>query len=722
MRRLLPAAAPLAAALALAGCAGSRRAPAEPPEDEVWLEPGALARGGVRVERATVRDIPQVVPASGRIDFDDLHVTHVFSPVTGRISRVLAQPGQKIRKGTPLVTILSPDVGAAFSDLVKAHADLLAAEADFDRQRRLAALQANTARDVEAAEDVYRKADAEYDRAREKARLLRAGGGDAVTQEYQLVSYLDGEVVARNVSPGQEVQGQYSGGQAAELFTVGDIRRVWVLADVAARDLPRVKLGADLAVRVIAYPDRVFRGKVEWISDTLDPALRTAKVRASLENEDQALKPEMYAQVELVAAPSTALAVPRSALTRIAGQSFVWVRIGERPDGRTVFRRRLVRTPEGRGEWAEIQEGLSAGDEVVVEGAVGAEAPTGEALLSRAQIEGAEIEVAPAATVDLPDAVSLGGRLAFDDLRVTHVFSPVTGRVTRVLARPGERVRRGAPLAAILSPDVGAALADLAKAESDQAQAEHEYQRQKELFEARAGARKDLEAAESAWKKTRAELERAREKTRLLHEGQVDKVTQEFILTAPIEGEVVSRAVSPGTEVQGQYSGASSAVELFTIGDTAGLWVLADAYEVDLPRIHEGDPVEIQVAAAPGRTFRGRIDWISDVLDPQVRTLKVRCAIENPDRLLKPEMYEAVTVHVPGRRVVTVPRQALLRVGEERLVIVAKDARADGSVPFERRVVLADEGRADGPVAIQGGLAGGERVVIRGAILVLGAF
>jgi len=85
-------------------------------------------------------------------------------------------------------------------------------------------------------------------------------------------------------------------------------------------------------------------------------------------------------------------------------------------------------------------------------------------------------------------------------------------------------------------------------------------------------------------------------------------------------------------------------------------------------------------------------------------------------------MYEAVTVHVPGRRVVTVPRQALLRVGEERLVIVAKDARADGSVPFERRVVLADEGRADGPVAIQGGLAGGERVVIRGAILVLGAF
>lgn len=376
MRRLLHVAIVLA--LALAGCGGGRRAPADPPEGEAWLDPAALARGGVRIERAAVREIPQAVPASGRIDFDDLHVTHVFSPVSGRVARVLAQPGQKIRKGTPLVTILSPDVGAAFSDLVKAHADLLAAEADFDRQRRLAAVQANTARDVETAEDGYRKAEAEYDRARKKARLLRPVGGGAVTQEYPLVSYLDGEVI--------------------------------------------------------------------------------------------------------------------------------------------------------------------------------------------------------------------------------------------------------------------------------------------------------------------------------------------------------SRAVSPGMEVQGQYSGASSAVELFTIGDTSRLWVLADAYEVDLPRLHEGDPVEIGVAAAPGRTFRGTIDWISDVLDPQLRTLKVRCEIQNADRVLKPEMYEAVTVKVPGREVVTVPRQALLRVGDDRLVLVAKGERPGGRIAFERRVVLADEGRADGLVAVQGGLSGGEQVVVRGAILVLGAF
>jgi cobalt-zinc-cadmium efflux system membrane fusion protein len=704
-----------------AGCAPANGASARLPEDEVWLDAGSLQSGAVHVEKATVREIPDLIAAPGKVDFDDLHVTHVFSPVTGRVAKVLAQPGQKLRKGSPLVTIASPDVGAAFSDLVKAHADLLAAEAEFDRQRRLAAAQANSARDVEAAGDVYRKAEAEYERTRAKARLLDPSGRAVVTQEYTLASYLDGKVIARNVNLGQEVQGQYSGATAVELFTIGDIRTVWILADVAAADLPRVKLGAPLVAKVAAYPDRAFHGRVEWISDTLDPALRTARVRATLANADEALKPEMFAQIEIEGGTHRALAIPKAAVTALAGQTFVWIRVGSRPDGRIVFKRRLVRVHFALDGLAEAEEGLAAGDEVMVEGSVARDAPQGEAALTRTQLERGGVEVAPAAAVDLPDAVTLGGRLTFDDLRVSHVFSPVTGRVTRVLAKPGERVRKGAPLANILSPDVGTAIADVVKAQADLTQAEHEQQRQKELYEARAGARKDLEAAESALEKARAELERARQKNRLLGEGTVDRVTQEFVLTSPMAGEVVARAVSPGTEVQGQYSGASNPVELFTVGDASRLWVLADAYEVDLGRIHEGDPVEIQVAAAPGRTFRGTIEWISDVVDPQLRTLKVRCAIDNRDRLLRPEMYEAVTVRVPGKQVVAVPRRAILRVGEDKVVMVAKGDTSDGRARFERRVVVVDESRATGLIAVHSGLAAGERVVVQGAVLVLGA-
>jgi len=719
MSRLLRAAA--IAALGLSACRRGGGAPAEPPEDQVWLDPQALARSGLRVAKVEVRDLPQAVPASGRISFDDLHVTHVFPPVTGRVTRVLAQPGERVRKGSPLVTIASPDVGAAFSDLVKAHADLLAAEADFDRQRRLAAAQAASQRDLENAEDTYRKAEAEYARASEKAKMLRAGTVSAVTQEYTLHSYLDGSVISRNVNPGMEVQGQYSGGQSVEMFTVGDIRRVSVVADVSDAALPDVKPGADVAVHVVAYPDRVFHGKVEWISGTLDPQLRTAKVRAALDNEDEALKPEMYAQVAIAKPPRRALALPRPAVVTVAGQSFVYVEDGNAPDGRRVFQRRIVRLGEVGDAFVEVTDGVKPGEDVVIEAPPSREAPQDQAFLSEEQIRRAGIRVAPAEEQDLPDAISLAGRLAFDDLRVTHVFSPVTGRVTRVLASPGERVKRGTPLAAIVSPDVGSALADVMKAEAELAQAQHQVQRQQELYEAHAGARKDLEAAENAWKKAQAEAERARQKTQLLRAGTVDRVSQELVLTSPIDGEIVARNLNPGMEVQGQYSGAASAVELFTIGDTSRLWVMADAYEVDLPRVREGDGVEIRVSALPGRTFRGTIDWVSDVLDPQLRTAKLRCAIDNRERLLRPEMYEVVTVSIPGKKVVAVPRRAVLRLGDERVVFVRKGVVPDGRVAFERRVVSADEGRADGNVAVWSGLGPGDAVVVDGAILVLGA-
>ncbi|HET7826044.1 MAG TPA: efflux RND transporter periplasmic adaptor subunit, partial [Anaeromyxobacter sp.] len=631
------------------------------------------------------------------------------------------QPGERVRKGSPLVTILSPDVGVAFSDLVKAHADLLAGEAEFDRQRRLAAAQAASQRELEAAEDAYLRAEAEYSRASEKAKLLRAGAVNAVTQEYTLQSYLDGSVISRSVSPGMEVQGQYSGGQPAEMFTIGDIRRVWVVADVPDAALPDVKPGAEVSVRVVAYPDRVFRGKVEQISGTLDPQLRTAKVRAALDNEDEALKPEMYAQVAVAKPPRRALALPRAAVVPVAGQSFVYVAAGAAPGGKRAFQRRLVRLGEAVDDLVEVVEGVAPGEDVIVEGPPSREAPPDQAYLSEEQVRRAGIRVAAAEEEDLPDAISLAGRLAFDDLRVTHVFSPVTGRVTRVLARPGQRVKKGAPLAAILSPDVGSAAADLTKAEADLTQAYHQHQRQQELYEAHAGARRDLEAAENAWKKAKAEADRARQKMQLLHAGTVDRASQELVLTSPIDGEIVARNLNPGMEVQGQYSGAQSAVELFTIGDTRRLWVLAEAYEVDLPRVREGDPVEVQIGAVPGRPFRGTIDWVSDVLDPQLRTAKVRCAIDNREGLLRPEMYEAVTVRVPGRKVIAVPRPAVLRVGDDRIVFVRKGATADGRIAFERRTVSADEGRADGKVAVWSGLRAGDPVVVDGAILVLGA-
>ncbi len=716
----------------LGGCRASE-AKAEvddPPADEMWLAREQIRRANIQLTTVADAEMPQAITAGGRVAFNDLHVTHVFSPVTGRVTRVLAQPGQRLKRGAPLLALASPDVGLAFSDVVKAQADLAASEADYQRQGRLYAAGAAAQRDYEQAEDTFRTSKAEYERAQKRAAALRTGAVDVVTQEYTLKSFIEGEVIARMVNPGVEVQGQYSGGTSAELFTIGDIREVWVYADVSDLDLPRVKLGNDVDIRVIAYPGRVFRGKVEWISSTVDPTLRTGRIRCALANPDEALKPEMLATVAVRQPPVRRLAVPRDAVVRANESAFVYVEVGTRPDGRTVFKQRPVRAGEERageepGGRVPILDGLTPGERVVSQGAMPHERSRDEAWPSETQLRDAEITVAQARDQDVPNVVSVGGRLTFDDLRVSHIFSPVNGRVTKVLAEIGQRVARGTPLLAISSPDVGQFVADVVKAQATLVAAEHEYQRQKDLYSfsapVHAGTLKDLEAAEDTWRKAKAELDRARQKTRLLKAGSVDSVGQEYILRSPIEGEVIARMANPGLEVQGQYAIGGNVAELFTIGATDKLWVLGDVFEMDRPHINEGDKVVLTVGAYPDRTFHGVVDWVSDVLDPVLHTAKVRCIVDNPEHLLKPEMYESLSISVPGKHVLAIPRQALLRLDDDTVVFLATgEHRPDGAAVFRKRKVTVNEVINGDLIPVLGGLQAGETVAVNHAVLLLG--
>jgi multidrug efflux pump subunit AcrA (membrane-fusion protein) len=162
-------------------------------------------------------------------------------------------------------------------------------------------------------------------------------------------------------------------------------------------------------------------------------------------------------------------------------------------------------------------------------------------------------------------------------------------------------------------------------------------------------------------------------------------------------------------------------VELFTIGEIDPLWLLGDVFEIDLPYVKVGDAVSLEVPAYPGRTFHGTIDWISDVIDPVLRTAKVRCVLDNRERLLRPEMYGVASLAVPARPALSVPREALLRQGDETVVFVAGGETRDGRVIFHRRAVRAREELPGGRVPILAGLRPGDRVAARGAILLLGA-
>ena len=345
-----------------------------------------------------------------------------------------------------------------------------------------------------------------------------------------------------------------------------------------------------------------------------------------------------------------------------------------------------------------------------------AAAPPGQVWLTSSQVRAGKLEIGVVQRRVVGDTIVTSARVTFDDLQVSHVFSPVTGRVTRIAAQPGQRVKKGDVLANIDSPDLGVVSAELNEALADKQAAQHEYERQKDLFTDHAGSEREFEAAQDAYAKSKAEVERARQKARLLRGSPSDSVSQGYALRSPIEGDVVARNVTPGMEVQGEYGGGN-AVELFTIGELNPVWLMADVYEIDLPRVTLHAAVGAEFVAYGSRAFRGQIDWISDTLDPSTRTAKVRAVIPNPHKELKPEMYATVTIQVPGSETLAVAREALVHFGETTVVFVQLTPAPDGKTRFERRPVVVDEDIAGDFMPVIHGLAEGERVVISGAIL-----
>ena len=356
--------------LCLTGCrhSATEGAAAQPPENQVWLAPEQAT--GLRLAVIRNQEVQDTLRVGGRVTFDDLRISHVFSPVTGRVVKLLAGPGDRLQKGAPLALISSPDIGSAWSDVVKARADLDASQREYQRQKELYEAHAGPLRDLEAAENAYKKAKAELERAESKARLLRTGP-DIGGEDYVLRAPIDGEVVARNANPGMEVQGQYSGGTAVELFTVGELDQVWVMGDLHEQEMSAVKPGAEVQVRVVSAPDHVLPGKVDWVSPTLDPNTHTAKVRIRVANPDRLLKAEMYATISVPLVLPPTVALPRNALLHLGDQTVVFVALGEAPDRRLRFERRRVKVQEDvSGDFYPVVSGLNEGETVVVDGAL----------------------------------------------------------------------------------------------------------------------------------------------------------------------------------------------------------------------------------------------------------------------------------------------------------------------------------------------------------------
>lgn len=303
-------------------------------------------------------------------------------------------------------------------------------------------------------------------------------------------------------------------------------------------------------------------------------------------------------------------------------------------------------------------------------------------------------------------ALTLPGRLAWDEDRTVRVMPPFAGRVLRPLVALGDTVRAGQPLAEMASAEYGTAVAEARGAENDARLAEETLRRQKELFEAGLVAQRELRQAEADL--VAKNIERSRTQTRLQQIGGGSGPN--YLLRAPIGGVVVERTVNPGQELRPDTGGTA----LFTITDPTRLWVRVDATEADLDALvgaKPGTPLTLSSVAYPGRRFAGTLTALGAAVDPESRTLRLRGAVPNADGLLKGEMYVNVSFPVSGGEpdapLHNVPSSAVLMSGGRHHVFVLDE---DGG--FTRTDVQVR--RAGAGRSVVQGLADGQRVVVEG--------
>jgi cobalt-zinc-cadmium efflux system membrane fusion protein len=324
----------------------------------------------VRTERIDVSRFQRSIEATGSVAFDQNRSTQVLSPISGPVTRILVGIGSRVSREEALAVVASPDFASAMSALRKAEATARHARRVADLDRQLFKNDAIARRDLEQAETDAVGADADRDSALQQLRSLGVNQRtlDDIEQNRPVAnpggvirSPLSGTVVEKLISPGQLLQAG-----TTPCFTVADLSSVWVIANVFEADLAFVKIG-DSADVVTAAGTAPLRARVSYIAALVDPNTRAISVRLDVPNPGEALKRDMYVRAVIHSQlESQGLLVPVSAVLRDE-QSLPFVFVA-RPDG--TFARQSVQIGSRIGDRQEITSGLTAGQSIVVEGAL----------------------------------------------------------------------------------------------------------------------------------------------------------------------------------------------------------------------------------------------------------------------------------------------------------------------------------------------------------------
>jgi membrane fusion protein, heavy metal efflux system len=360
----------LIAAAWLTGCSGKadETRPAAP-ADLGNVRLSVAQRGHIQIHEVQSAVFHRTIETTGVVDFDNDQATSVLAPFSGPVSRLLVSLGQQVKKGDALAAVDSPDFAAAISAYQKALATAQTNRKLADLDRDLLAHNGVARREAAQAETDAANAEADRDAALQELVSLQVpaatikeiqAGGKVARVEGMIRAPVAGTVVERLVTPGQLLEAG-----ATPCFTVADLSRVWVMAQVFGADLAAVSVGD--AADVNSIGSKSFSGKVDNIAALVDPDTRAVAVRVVVDNPGDLLKKQMYVRVRLQARQeSRGLLVPVSAILR-DDENLPFVYQLQADDS---LARRHVTLGSRTGDAYDIAEGLSAADKIVVDGAL----------------------------------------------------------------------------------------------------------------------------------------------------------------------------------------------------------------------------------------------------------------------------------------------------------------------------------------------------------------
>lgn len=361
------------------------------------------------------------------------------------------------------------------------------------------------------------------------------------------------------------------------------------------------------------------------------------------------------------------------------------------------------------GKAAAVEEKKEAGHE----GEHEKEEP-GVVTLSPEKQKSSGIEVKQVALENAAVPLSATAVIEMNMDRSAKISPRVTGKAVRIISSQGDRVKAGQALAYLDSVELDQTWADYIKAQGKVELARKNFQREETLFEKKISPEKDVLKAKQELGEAEADINLAKERFRLLgvnvseFESSKGNGNHPLIpVTSPVSGVVIEKTITQGEMVNSEKA-------LFTVADLSTLWVVIDIYEKDISRLRLGTGVKMSVTAFPDKTFRGKIAYISDVVDEKTRAEKARVTIDNSSGLLKPGMFATVLIEATSggtERFIAVPEEAVLVDGTKRYVFIQTAPEK-----FTRREIVA--GRTFGNrLEVTSGLKEGETVAVKGSFI-----